>query len=180
VRGRMQRRRSLVAAWCVVALAVGATACVDDEPSAGQDPTERLVEIYSVVVTEIVADAPAVAPEEGEEEKKRTVFLQSSDETEINAEVQVGVVNELDEWANVRFIDDMEEAVDLEADGAPVRDAGILIGLGEVSDGEVSAMLTADSYLSDTDVAVYEVSVRRQGGEWAVEEPLDGVSVRTP
>jgi hypothetical protein len=180
VRGRMQRRRSLVAAWCAVALVVGATSCVDDEPSAGQDPTERLVEIYSVAVTEIAADAPTIPPDEGEDDEKRNVFLRASAETEMTAEVQVGVVNELAEWANVRFIDDMEEAVDLEVDGAPVRDDGILIGLGEVSDGEVSAMLTADRYVSDSGIVVYEVPLRRQGGAWAVEEPLVGVSVRTP
>jgi hypothetical protein len=182
VRGRMHSRRSLVAACCaVVALVASAAAsCVDDEPGAGQDPTQRLVEIYSVAVTEIADDAPTAAPEEGGEDKKRNVYLRASDETEITAEVQVGVVNDLDEWANVRFIDDMEEAVDLEADGAPVRDDGILIGLGEVSEGEVSAMLTADRYVSDSSIVVYEVALQRRSGEWTVEEPLDGVSLRTP
>jgi hypothetical protein len=179
-RGRMQRRRSLVAAWCVVALATGAASCGDDEPDARQDPTQRLVDIYSVTVTEIADDAPTVAAEEGDEDEKRNVYLRARDETEISAEVQVGIVNDLDEWANVRFIDDLEEAVDLEADGAPVRDDGILIGLGQVGEGEVSAMLTADRYVSDGDIVVYEVAVQRRGGEWTVEQPLDGVSVHTP
>jgi hypothetical protein len=108
------------------------------------------------------------------------VFLQAREETEINAEVQVGVVNELAGWANVRFIDDVAEAVDGDVDGAPVRDDGTLIGLGTVGDGEVAAELVADRYVSDEETMVYDVSLQRRGGEWSVVEPLEAVPVGTP
>lgn len=178
--GAKQRGRSLVAVACALCLALVAASCTDDAPSTGQDPTERLVEIYSVTVTAIVDDADLPADPDADEEALLTVFLQSHDDADISAEVQVGVVNELDEWANVRFIDDMAEAVDVDTDDATVRDDGVLIGLGPVSDGDVSATVVADRYVSDDDTIVYDISVRRQGGEWTVDQPLERVNVKNP
>lgn len=168
---------------CAVAVSVSGlclalASCGDDGSETGQDPNQRLVEIYSATVTAIVEDA-GLSPA-SEDDPETTVFLQTREESNINAEVQVGVVNELDDWANVRFIDDLEEAVDTDADGAPVRDGGTLVGLGPVGDGVVSVDLTADQYLSETETIVYDVSVRRSGGTWAVEEPLAGVRIRNP
>lgn len=180
MRGPKQHRRSLAAA--VIALVVSGgvvVSCTDDEPSAGQDPTERLVGIYAATVSAIVDEAGPTRSDSGDADADRTVFLQAHEETAISAEVQVGVVNELDEWANVRFIDDPGEAISDE-DGAPVRDDGVLIWLGAVSDGEVDAELVADRYMSADETYVYDVAVRRQGGEWNVEQPLDGVRVRNP
>jgi hypothetical protein len=180
VRGRLSCRRSLAIAAVVVAL--GGASCTDDAPSTEQDPNERLIEIYSVTVTELVEEAGALpsVDDEGKAEELTTVFLQAREETEINAEVQVGVVNELAGWANVRFIDDVAEAVDGDVDGAPVRDDGTLIGLGTVGDGEVAAELVADRYVSDEETMVYDVSLQRRGGEWSVVEPLEAVPVGTP
>lgn len=177
---------------------LAASACADDAPSAGEDPNERLVGIYSATVTEIVgqSDAPSAGADEsgddedgddgergsgsGDEGKMLTVFLQAHEDNQIDAEVQVGVVNELDDWANVRFIDELEEAVDEGADGGPVRDEGVLIGLGPVADGAVTTSLIADQYVSSTETIVFEVDLRRRSGEWSVETPLEGVSVRNP
>lgn len=165
---------------CLAILLIGLSACGDDggTPTTEQDPDERLVEIYSATVEAIAAhDRPAPDPEDG---SMTTLFLQAREDTEITAEVQVGVVNELDDWANVRFIDDLEEAVDVDADGAPVRDDGLLIGLGAVTDGAVTATLTADSYESEELTLVFDVSLRRRAGTWEVEGPLEGVRVPNP
>ena len=187
MRSGVQRGR-LVAALVVIA-ALLAAGCGDDEPSAGEDPTERLVGIYSATVTAVVAqsDVPSDDGEDDDggdegkdEDTTRTVFLQAHEDNEISAEVQVGVVNELDDWANVRFIDDLEEAVDESVDGAPVRDHGVLIGLGPATEGAVTSTLVADQYVSATQTMVFDVSLRRRSGEWTVEEPLEGVSVRNP
>lgn len=181
MRGPTQRRRSLVAA--VVALAACGSvlvACTDDEPSAGQDPTERLVAIYAATITEVATDTGALPDADDEDAPQVMVFLQTHEDAQINADVQVGVVSGLEDWANVRFIDEVDEALSEDDEGTTVRDDGILIGLGPVSDGEVTADLVADRWVSDDETYVYDVAVRRQGGEWMVEQPLDGMRVRNP
>jgi hypothetical protein len=173
---RWVRLSAIAAAVCGLSLAIAS--CADDDGEAGQDPNQRLVEIYSATVTAIVDDA-GMKPT-AEDDPTATVFLQTHDDVEINADVQVGVVNELADWANVRFIDDIEEAIDSDADGAPVRDDGTLVGLGPVSEGLVTADLTADRYLSERETVIYEVSVERSGGVWTIEEPIAGVRVPNP
>jgi hypothetical protein len=108
------------------------------------------------------------------------VFPQPHDEVDITAAVPVGVVTALAAGANVRFIADYEDALDSDADGAPVRDDGTLVGLGPVSEGLVTADLTADRYLSERETVIYEVSVERSGGVWTIEEPIAGVRVPNP
>lgn len=176
------RRSVLERSRCIVLLVLalaGLASCGDDDGSTEQSPNQRLVEIYSATVEAIAAQDRPVDPE-GDDTSMVTLFLQAREDTEINADVQVGVVNALDDWANVRFIDDLGEAIDVDADGAPVRDDGFLIGLGPVTDGAVVASLTADSYVSEDLTLVFDVSVRRRAGTWEVEQPLEGVRVPRP
>ena len=48
------------------------------------------------------------------------------------------------------------------------------------TEGAVTSTLVADQYVSATQTMVFDVSLRRRSGEWTVEEPLEGVSVRNP
>jgi hypothetical protein len=166
-----------VLAWIFALSAV--TACVDDDGDASEplDPVERLVDIYSATI-EAIADEAGPLP--AEDDDPMTIYVTPRDDADISADVQVGVVSALEDWATVRFIDSLDEALDRDVEGHPVRGEGLLIGLGPVSDGTASASLTADRYESQDMTLVFDVEVARRAGEWSVAAPLSGVPVDAP
>lgn len=172
----MRRPVRLVASVLVTTMLLAA-GCGDDDTPSPPDPNERLTDIYAAAIEAIAADATDLP---GEDDDPLTVFVAEHEEAEISADVQVGVVAALESWATVRFIDSLDEAVDRDEDGAPVRGEGILVGLGEVGDGEATATLVADRYEGEGTTVVYDLELTRRGGEWTVETPLDGVAVDAP
>ena len=44
----------------------------------------------------------------GEDDDRLNLYLEVREDAEVSAEVQVGVLTELEEWAEVRFIDSLE------------------------------------------------------------------------
>ena len=173
----MRRPVRLVASVLVTATLLVFTAACGDDAASSPDPNERLVDIYAAAIEAIAADATTLPTED---EQPLTVFVAEHEEVEISADVQVGVVAALESWASVRFIDSLEEAVDLDAEGEPVRGEGVLVGLGEVSDGEASATLVADRYEGEGMTVVFDLELTRRVGEWSVTMPLDGVAVDAP
>lgn len=184
-------RSSLVLA--VIAVSALAGACGDDGDGEGAlDPNQRLVDVYAATVRAIAEDErplPDSADEDGDasdeddesgDDGPLDVFLAARDDAEISAEVQAGIVVDLEDWANVRFIDELDEALEEHEGVERVRSDGVLIGLGAVSGDDTEASLTADRYESESSTIVYDVTLTRRGGEWQVEVPLDGVTVPAP
>lgn len=160
------------------ALTAGVVACTDDDSGAAtQDPNRRLVEVYATAIEAVVSEAGALP---GEDDDRLNLYLEVREDAEVSAEVQVGVLTELEGWAEVRFIDSLEEAVDLDADGAPVRGDGVLIGLGSVSEGATAAVVMLDRYEGPASTTVFEIDVVRRAGEWSVDGSPRTVSVDAP
>ena len=189
-------RSSLVLAAIAISALSGACGDDDGDGEGGLDPNRRLIDVYTATVRAIAEDErplPDSADEDDESDESdtsdggdsgddgpRDVFLAARDDAEISAEVQAGIVVELEDWANVRFIDALDEALE-ERDGVErVRSDGVLIGLGAVSGDDTEASLTADRYESESSTIVYDITLTRRGGEWRVEVPLDGVTVPAP
>jgi hypothetical protein len=105
------------------------------------------------------------------------VYVSPRGEVDIVLEVQLGVVIALEDWATIRFIDEFEEAIDGGQDHQPVRDGGVLVGLGEVSDGTTSARVVADRYEQADELVSFDLTLHRSGGEWTVDEPIEGTHV---
>ena len=174
----MRRHVRLLAVLATSILLATLTGCGDDDGEVSPpDPEDRLVAIYAATIEALAADA---GPLPGEDDNRLTIFVAPREDATIDADVQVGVVSELESWASVRFIDGLDEAIERDDPEEPVRDDGLLIGLGAVSDGEAAATLVADRYESVDSMTVFEVDVVRRVGEWNVETPLDGVPVDAP
>jgi hypothetical protein len=157
----------------VVAVLV-ASSCTD-EPDP-DDPNYRLISIYSAVIPTVVThDRPDLAERD---ELDLVVFVAARDGIEIPFDVQLGVVNELESWANIRFIDEFEEALIGVDDERTVRDGGVLIQLGPVPAGTASVEVTADRYEGVDHLLTFDLMVRRRAGEWSVDEPVSATPVR--
>lgn len=130
--------------------------------ASGQEQTAA--EIYAAAIRWLVDDGRDSEPVEGER-----VFVESVDEAGIPLAVQADVVNLLEDELSVRFIDAWEEAIDTAEPGDPVRDAGVLIGLGAVDVEERSPVrIYVDRYRHLLDVAAYDMLIERRAGRWRV------------
>ncbi|WP_229022806.1 hypothetical protein [Actinomarinicola tropica] len=162
----------------VVVLVATLAGCTDDGPEgAAEDPTQRLVEIYAAAIESVVDEARARPDDDAD---AITLFLEVRDDVEVSAEVQVGVVGALEPWASVRFIDSLEEAVAVDDDEAPVRNDGMLIGLGAVGEGATSTTVMIDRYEGPEATTVFEIDVQRRAGEWTVDGTPRTVAVDAP
>lgn len=147
----------------LAAVAVAA-ACTptDDDPTDGLG---REAAVYESVLGWLLEDEPL--PEDGER-PPWTMYVSSRHERPIGVDVQVRVVEALDETVGVRFIDQRSEAVDEAATEQPVREDGILVGLGAVPTEGDSIDVYVDRYRALADVEAWEVGLRRAGDTWDV------------
>lgn len=137
-----------------VGLLLGATACVAT-PAAVEEATA-----YAAVVRWFVADRDPQAP----------VFLDGRDDTEIDLAVQAEVVRLLEDFESVRFIDAVNEAVEVSLPGLPVRESGVFLRLGAL-DANGTASVRVDRYLTEEVAISYQFTLQRQGDSWTLEGP---------
>ncbi|MGH9024641.1 MAG: hypothetical protein ACRDWD_00760 [Acidimicrobiia bacterium] len=139
------------------ALAVGS--CGSEDTQA----TERDADIYVAVIR-------TLAPEDHgaqTEELDQVVYVGPLDEVDISLEVQVAVVDELEEFATIRFVDTSDEAIEEDEAGEPVLEGGVLLLLSAVPPGPAPSVDTK-RYVDREDAVRYEVSLERPAEEWQV------------
>jgi hypothetical protein len=154
----LQLRWTLLRAACCAAVVLsGCSGSTTEEHGSVAD-------VYGTAVRWLVDDVG-----DAERPEPERVFLEATGEDAIPLEVQVEVINRLEADMAVRFIDTREEAVEATEPGDPIRDEGILIGLGPVNDIERSPVrLQVDRYRNVQDVVAYELTLERRGGNWRV------------
>jgi hypothetical protein len=102
------------------------------------------------------------------DELDRVVFAGSLDEQQaISLEVQAAVVEQLEEFATVRFVDERTEAIDDTDDREPVLDDGVLILLSPVPSGPTPSV-EAERYVDNEDSVHVRVTLERPNGGWEV------------
>ena len=150
--------------WALMIAAVTmASSCSD---GGGDDVVERDAAVYGVIVQWVVeAEAEPAAVDDG-----LTVFLEALDQDEITLEVQAAVVQGLESVVTVRFIDDRAEAVDHSQPGEPVREGGLLLGLGPVPRSGNTVEVTVERYIQDDESVGSRFTVRSAGGTWSVRD----------
>jgi hypothetical protein len=167
--GRLTRREvaPFVAAAMAVTLAVGS--CGSGDPSEH----EREANVYAVVIRALALNEPA-DPGGETEELERVVYAGSLDEQRvISLEVQAAVVEILEDFATIRFVDEKAEAIDDTADGGPVLEDGVLVLLGAVPTGR-SPSVEAERYVDLDDHEHFRISLERSNDDWSIVE-LDPV-----
>lgn len=151
-------RPTIFRAWLTVAVLLAGCGQGTDrrEDAAG--------EIYAAAIRWLVDDARPAGPTTGER-----VFVEAVDGAVIPLPVQVDVVNRLEETLAVRFIDSRQEAIDTALPGDPVREEGILVGLGAVVNAENPPVsLYGDRYRDIRDVVAYGLILDQGPQGWEV------------
>lgn len=126
------------------------------------DTTARDAAIYRTVIADIV-DRSGVALDASED--LPVLFIEAFDADGIPLEVQVELVSSFIDEYEIRFIDDRDEALELDVADLPVRVNSVLIGLGPIVLGG-SAELRSELYLNANDVRAYRYTVSGSEDRW--------------
>lgn len=161
-RARIRLCGTLLAALCAAPL-IGCGSTSPDEV--------RAAEAYTAVVRWLVVDELGDEPEPGV-----ALFLESLTADEIPLEVQVEMIGLLEEFENVRFIDEHEEAVDIELAGFPVHDDGLLIGLGAIGPDD-PPVIRAEVYRNQGEISAFRFTLIESGSGWRVDANPEEVPV---
>jgi hypothetical protein len=157
--------RGVVAIFLCGALLAG---CGDN----GGNRDGTVADAYIVVVEWILAE-PEFAPDPTLAETL-PVFVESLGPGEIDLDVQVAMVVHFEPIVDIRFIDTRTEALDETAVGAPVRDGGLLLGLGPVP-AAVPIDIRGEVYRTADRIVGYRFRVARSGQTMVLVEPPEQV-----
>lgn len=161
--------RRLRLATAVVALGL-LSGCVNGSET---DDSARDAAIYRSVVLDVV-DRSGIELDRAEQPP--VLFIESLDADEIPLRVQVEVVGGLIEQYEIRFIDDRDEAVEIDLPGVPVRADSLLIGLGGIDvdetaqvRSELHVQVHSELYVHIDDIRGFSYTLMEAGGAaWKV------------
>ncbi len=137
------------------------SACGDD--SSGQNTSSRESDVYAAILITVAADQPPA------DATPILYVAPLANEKAIPLQVQVSVVDALASDATVRFVDDADQAIDQEVDGAPVLNDALLVRLGAVPPDGASVQVPAELYRSETDTSSVLYNVRETANGWVVK-----------
>lgn len=148
----------LLAAFVVAGVLIG---CAD---SAEVDTTERDAAIYRSVIADL-ANRSGVVPDDSED--LPVLFIEAFDAEGIDLPVQVEVVGGFVDQYEIRFIDDRDEALDIDLEGMPVRANSLLIGVGPiVVDGDVT--VRGELYSTEDAVSAHRYTLAGRNTRWSL------------
>ena len=159
------RRASAPALLGFLLVLTGLTACRSSSPPSAGDSVDAST--YTAVIGRFV-------PPPLDSETPRVVYVAGSGATEMSLEEQVTVIDGFALTHEVRFVDDFAAAVDSELPGSPPKDAGVLIGVGEIS-VEAPHTVRVEVYVDADRVEAQLVTVAYRAGAWVIDsvEPVE-------
>ena len=161
---RATHGRAVVA---ILLCGVGLAGCGNDRST-----DSRTADAYIVVVEWVLAE-PEFASDPTFDEMP-PVFVEVLGPGEIDLDVQVEIVRHFEPVVDIRFIDTRTEALDESAVGAPVRDGGLLLGLGPVP-STTPIDIRGEVYQTSDRVFGYRFRVARSGQTLGLIEPPEPV-----
>ena len=122
---------------------------------------------YATVI-EHVLDAPV------DPETRTVVFVMTLGAETWPLDDQVVVIDRFVDSYDLRFVDDLDAAVDLDLDLAPPREAGILLGIGPMT-LDTPHTVRVETYTDADTVSARLVTVVERGDGWVVvaDEPVE-------
>lgn len=163
--GRSRPRSSitLVALVAVVALTVATAACDGDDPPTTTEPApvEFGAEVYTMVIERFLpAPDPDAAP---------VVYVVPVNGDPLGLDLQVAVIDALSEGYDVRFVDEVEAAVDDGSSDEPPRDEGMLLGLGRIAP-EPPHTIRVERYEGSDQVEGHLLTLEQRADAWVVAD----------
>ena len=128
------------------------------------DGVSRDAQVYVATIRDVLAEQPP--PQDPD--VLPVVYVVGVGETAIPADVQAEVAVELDDDADIRFADRRSEALLEDEDEVPVRDAGVLVAVGELLPDVDPVDLTVEVYRSDEDWSKVVLTIARGSSQWPV------------
>ena len=158
----MSLLRRCLGRWVPAMVAVALVAVACSSTSTADDGRE--VDTYEAILRWLVdyTDRSVGAPSDG---GSRLVFVDHLGPDKIALDIQVELVVRLADHADLRFIDSLEEAVDVDLEDRPVRDGGVLVGLGLVPD-ETPIEARGEVYLGPDEVHGWRFPMILRNGRW--------------
>lgn len=145
-------RRPLLSLLLLVA---GVNACTGDDGAAEIDSSAYVAALEHFL-----------PPPPGEDAERPVVYIAPTDDL-LSLDLQVGVIDELADQFDVRFVDDYHVALD--GDSGEPQDGSSLVGLGTASP-EPPHHIRVEIYEADGQSAAYLVEVHRAGRRWVSGE----------
>jgi len=162
--------------WAIatLVLSVVAASCTSGADDLATDDG-RIAAVYGSILDWVLDEEPGRS---ADEEPDWVLFVASRSEEQVDLDVQVAVVKALEPRVFVRFIDERLEAVEVDDENEPVRDGGLIVGLGAVAEGG-SVEVYVDRYRNTADVEAWLVTVRRAGATWEIVGSPSPTDVRS-
>lgn len=149
----------------VAATSLCGVACTEPSPSETREAA-----VYEELIRWVIATA-----QPGDGDGPPRLFVESVTDSEIPLEVQVETISRLGDDADLRFIDDREEAV-ADDEMATVDDEGLLVGLGAVPP-DPPVVVRLEIYRSVEDTVAYLVELTGSGEQWRISGTPEPVIV---
>lgn len=131
----------------------------------------RAADAYTTVVRWLLNSELGAEPD-----PEVTLFFESLTADEIPLEVQVEMIGLLEEFENIRFIDEHEEAVDIDLVGFPVHDGGLLIALGAIGPDD-PPVIRVELYRNQDEISAFRFTLAESNTGWRVESDPEVVPV---
>lgn len=164
-----------MAAWSSIRVCGALVVVICSAPLIGCGTTSpeevRAADAYTTVVRWLLENESGSEPD-----PEVALFFESLTADEIPLEVQVEMIGLLSEFENVRFIDEHEEAVDIDLVGFPVHDDGLLIALGAIGPDD-PPVVRAEIYRSSDEISAFRFTLVESGSGWRVDADPEVIPV---
>lgn len=127
------------------------------------------VEAYSMVIAEFLPDGAV-----DEDEERPIVYVARLGEGTFELDDQVAMIDEVEDSHDLRFVDSIDAALDLEGGDAEPRDDGLLLGVGTVAPSEPH-LVRVEVYAGSRDANAFLLTLGRSAERWRIEtrEPVE-------
>ena len=157
-------RHCLIAAIAIVA----GSAC---DGSDGDDTDDDRPPIDAGAYSAAIEEFLPPVPDDG---TRPVVYVARLADEAFPLEHQIAMIEVLEDTHDVRFVDDVEAAVEGESSDAPPRDDGLLIGVGSIT-AEDPPVVRVEIYTAAGRIEAHKVTLSVRDDMWRVDtsEPID-------
>ncbi|HRE02994.1 MAG TPA: hypothetical protein PLV68_16970, partial [Ilumatobacteraceae bacterium] len=117
-----------------------------------------------------------IGPDDTIVTKARVVYVAPTSGSPIPAGSQVAVVGNLADMGDnieLRFADVRDDAIDLDAEGEPVRDDGALLVVGKVPEKRPPVDVSVEVYFNSSTQHDYTLRISRRDGTYVVTQATE-------